>query len=237
MILAGNIKKIAMKYKDIKKAKFLSRPNRFIAHIEIDGKEEICHVKNTGRCRELLIPDADIFVQQVDSANRKTNYDLIGVYKGERLINIDSQVPNKIFHEWVMGNDFFKNINLIRPECQYQSSRLDFYIETDERKIFVEVKGVTLENNGVALFPDAPTERGIKHINHLIHAVNEGFEAYLVFIIQMKDVLYFTPNNDTHPAFGAALINAEKHGVKMIALDCEVAADFIAARDFVEVRI
>ena len=237
MILAGKIKQIAMRYKYIKKAKFLSRPNRFIAHIEIDGKQEICHVKNTGRCKELLIPDARVFVQEINGDNRKTKYDLIGVYKGERLINIDSQVPNKVFHEWVMGNNFFKNIKLIRPECKYKSSRLDFYIETDLRKIFVEVKGVTLEINGVALFPDAPTERGIKHINDLCYAIDEGFEAYLVFIIQMKDVLYFAPNNETHQAFGEALINAEKHGVKIIALDCEVAADYIAARDFVEVRL
>ena len=226
-----------MKYNDIKIARFLSRPNRFIANIAIDGKQEICHVKNTGRCRELLIPDATVFVQEVNSANRKTKYDLIVVSKEERLINIDSQVPNKVFHEWVMGNNFFKNINFIRPECKYKSSRLDFYIETDSRKIFVEVKGVTLENNGVALFPDAPTERGVKHITDLCHAINEGFEAYLVFIIQMKDVLYFTPNNETHRAFGDALIKAEKHGVKIIALDCEVAVDYIAARDFVEVRL
>ena len=226
-----------MRYKDIEKAKFLSRPNRFIAHIEIDGKQEICHVKNTGRCKELLIPDATVFVQEINGDNRKTKYDVIRVYKGERLINIDSLVPNKVFHEWVMGNNFFKNIKLIRPECKYKSSRLDFYIETDLRKIFVEVKGVTLEINGVALFPDAPTERGIKHINDLCYAIDEGFEAYLVFIIQMKDVLYFAPNNETHQAFGEALINAEKHGVKIIALDCEVAADYIAARDFVEVRL
>lgn len=226
-----------MKYNDIKIARFLSRPNRFIANIAIDGKQEICHVKNTGRCRELLIPDATVFVQEVNSANRKTKYDLIVVSKEERLINIDSQVPNKVFHEWVMGNNFFKNINFIRPECKYKSSRLDFYMETDSRKIFVEVKGVTLENNGVALFPDAPTERGVKHITDLCHAINEGFEAYLVFIIQMKDVLYFTPNNETHRAFGDALIKAEKHGVKIIALDCEVAVDYIAARDFVEVRL
>lgn len=146
-------------------------------------------------------------------------------------------MPNKVFHEWVMGNNFFKNINLIRPECKYKNSRLDFYIETDLRKIFVEVKGVTLEINGAALFPDAPTERGIKHITDLCYAIDEGFEAYLVFIIQMKDVLYFAPNNETHQAFGKALINAEKQGVKIIALDCEVAADYIAARDFVKVRL
>ena len=226
-----------MKYNNIKEARFLSRPNRFIAHIEIDGEPEICHVKNTGRCRELLIRDARVFVQEVIAANRKTKYDLIGVYKGERLINMDSQVPNKVFNEWVMSSKFFNNLKLIRPECKFQSSRFDFYIETDTRKIFVEVKGVTLEENGVVLFPDAPTERGIKHINDLCQCVNEGYEAYLVFIIQMKDVRYFTPNNATHQAFGEALIKAEKHGVKIFALDCEVDADFIAARNFVQVRL
>lgn len=219
-------------------AKFLSRPNRFIAHIEIDGRPEICHVKNTGRCRELLIPGAEIAVQKNDGVHRKTKYDLIGVYKKNRLINIDSQVPNKVFHEWVKESGFFHNLALIKPEYQYKNSRLDFYLETtDERKILIEVKGVTLEDNGVVLFPDAPTERGIKHINHLCQAIDEGFEAYLFFIIQMKDVLYFTPNDDTHQAFGEALVNAEKHGVKIIALDCEVAADSIAANRFVEVRL
>ncbi len=226
-----------MKYNNIKEARFLSRPNRFIAHIEIDGEPEICHVKNTGRCRELLIRDARVFVQEVIAANRKTKYDLIGVYKGERLINIDSQVPNKVFNEWVMSSRQFNNLKLIRPECKFQSSRFDFYVETDTRKIFVEVKGVTLEENGVVLFPDAPTERGIKHINDLCQCINEGYEAYLVFIIQMKDVRYFTPNNATHQAFGEALIKAAKHGVKIFALDCEVDADFIAARNFVQVRL
>ncbi len=226
-----------MKYKDIKKAKFCSRPNRFIAHIEIDGKQEICHVKNTGRCKELLIPGAEVFVQEVNGYNRKTKYDLIGVEKGARLINIDSQVPNKVFHEWVMNSNFFPDISLIKPEVKYKNSRLDFYMETDMRKIFVEVKGVTLEENGVALFPDAPTERGLKHIADLCQCIDEGNEAYLVFIIQMKDIEYFTPNHKTHRAFGEALINAAKHGVKIIALDCEVAADYITARDWVEVRL
>lgn len=227
-----------MKYKDIQKAIFLSRPNRFIANIEIDGKPEICHVKNTGRCRELLIPGTEIVVQKADGKNRKTKYDLIGVYKETRLINIDSQVPNKVFHEWVKESNFFKDLSLIKPEYQYNRSRLDFYMETaDGRKILVEVKGVTLENNGAVRFPDAPTLRGIKHINHLCHAISEGFEAYLFFIIQMKDVLYFAPNNDTHQAFGEALADAEKQGLNIIALDCEVTADSITARDFVEVRL
>jgi sugar fermentation stimulation protein A len=224
-----------MKYKDIKPAKFLSRPNRFIAHIEVEGRPEICHVKNTGMCRELLIPGADIVIQEVKHPKRKTQYDLIAVYKGPRIINIDSQVPNKVFHEWLRKSDLFQDLNLIKPEFKYGSSRLDFYLESDFRKILVEVKGVTLEEKGVALFPDAPTERGIKHLNHLCQALEQGFEAYLFFIIQMRDVLYFAPNHKTHPAFGEALIKAQQQGVKIMALDCLVEADSIKARKWVEV--
>ena len=226
-----------MQYENIREAKFISRPNRFIANVEIGGQVEICHVKNTGRCKELLLPDSDVLVQAASSVGRKTKYDLIGVYKGDRLINIDSQAPNKVFQEWLVGSDFWPDIKFIKHECRYQESRLDFYLETGSRKIFTEVKGVTLENNGVVLFPDAPTERGIKHVNELCCAVSEGFEAYLVFIIQMKDVLYFSPNWETHPAFGEGMINAAQQGVKIIALDCEVSADSITARDFVEVRL
>ena len=193
-----------MKYKDIKRAKFLSRPNRFIAHIEVEGRPEVCHVKNTGRCHELLIPGADIVIQEVKHPQRKTNYGIIAVYKGQRLINIDSQVPNKVFREWLSESLLFQDINLIKAEYRYGSSRLDFYMASESRKVLVEVKGVTLEEKGVALFPDAPTERGIKHINHLCQALEEGYEAYLFFIIQMKDVLYFTLTIKTHPAFGEA---------------------------------
>lgn len=226
-----------MQYQNIKKAQFLSRPNRFIAHIEIDGRPEICHVKNTGRCRELLTPGASIFVQEVNSVTRKTKYDLIGVYKGERLINIDSQAPNKVFHDWVSSGNYFNDIRLIKPECRYKNSRLDFYIETGRRRILVEVKGVTLEENGVVLFPDAPTERGVKHLADLCQCINEGYEAYIFFIVQMQDVRYFTPNYKTHRGFGEALQKAEKQGVKIIAFDCEVAADSIMAGEFVPVRL
>ncbi|NMA02735.1 MAG: DNA/RNA nuclease SfsA [Clostridia bacterium] len=226
-----------MKYKNIKEAKFIARPNRFIAHIEIEGKEEICHVKNTGRCKELLIPNTTVFVQEVESKNRKTKYDLITVKKGERLINIDSQVPNKVFHEWVRDSNYFKGIRIIKPEYKYKNSRFDFFMENESRKILVEVKGVTLEKEGVALFPDAPTERGIKHLNELVQSLQEGYEAYVVFIIQMKDILYFSPNYETHRAFAEALIRAEKQGVRIIALDCQVGTDFIQARNFVEVRL
>ncbi len=226
-----------MKYKDIKRAKFLSRPNRFIAHIDVEGRTEICHVKNTGRCRELLIPGADIVIQEVKHPKRKTNYDLIAVYKGHKLINIDSQVPNKVFHEWLSKSELFQDIGFIKPEFRYGSSRLDFYMESGLRKVLVEVKGVTLEEKGVALFPDAPTDRGIKHLNHLCQALEQGYEAYLFFIIQMKDVRYFAPNHKTHPAFGQALIKAQEQGVKILALDCQVEADSIQARKWVEVRM
>lgn len=226
-----------MKYKDIKRAKFLSRPNRFIAHIEVEGRPEVCHVKNTGRCHELLIPGADIVIQEVKHPQRKTNYGIIAVYKGQRLINIDSQVPNKVFREWLSESLLFQDINLIKAEYRYGSSRLDFYMASESRKVLVEVKGVTLEEKGVALFPDAPTERGIKHINHLCQALEECYEAYLFFIIQMKDVLYFTPNHKTHPAFGEALIKARQQGVKILALDCQVEADSIQARRWVDVKL
>ena len=175
-----------MKYENIKKAKFINRPNRFIAHIEIDGKEEVAHVKNTGRCKELLTEGATVYVSESDNPERKTRYDLVKVIKGDRLINMDSQAPNKIFHEWVKKGNLFKNITLIKPESKYKNSRFDFYIEADGKKIFVEVKGVTLEDKGVVRFPDAPTERGVKHINELISALEDGYEAYIAFVIGEK---------------------------------------------------
>lgn len=226
-----------MIYNNIKKAKFINRPNRFIANIELDGNNEICHVKNTGRCKELLTDNATVLVQEFDNSNRKTKYDLISVYKGDRLINMDSQVPNKVFYEWVKDAGLFENITWIKPEFKYGNSRFDFYIETLEKKIFVEVKGVTLEENGVVMFPDAPTLRGLKHVNELINSIDDGFEAYVVFIVQMKDVEYFTPNLNTHKAFGEALSLAERKGVKILALDCEVTETSIEARNSVEVRL
>ncbi len=225
-----------MKYNNIIKAKFIDRPNRFIANIEVDGKEEVCHVKNTGRCKELLINNAEIFVQEFDNASRKTKYDLVGVYKDKRLINIDSQAPNKVFHEWIQKGLLFDDIKIIKPEYRYNNSRFDFYIETADKDIFVEVKGVTLEEDGIVMFPDAPTERGLKHINELIDCIDHEYEAYIVFIIQMSDVLYFTPNYKTHKEFGDALKRADEKGVKVIALDCRVTEDSIAAGNFVNVK-
>lgn len=224
-----------MKYTNIVKAKFINRPNRFIANVEVNGKAEVAHVKNTGRCKELLTDNADIFLWESDNPQRKTKYDLISVYKGERLINMDSQVPNKVFAEWVQNSNFFKDITLIKPETTFGKSRFDFYIETKSEKIFVEIKGVTLEENGVVLFPDAPTERGVKHIQELCECVKNGYKAYLFFIIQMKDVKYFTPNVKTQPEFAKALKQAKEKGVEIKALDCIVTCDSITADKFVEV--
>ena len=224
-----------MKYENIKPAVFLSRPNRFIAHIEVDGKEEICHVKNTGRCRELLTDRAEIYVQHFNSPERKTKYDLIAVRKNANLINMDSQAPNKVFHEWVKDGNFLDEITYIKPECKYKNSRFDFYIETKELKIFAEIKGVTLEENGVVMFPDAPTERGVKHINELIECKKEGFEAYIFFIIQMKDCKYFTPNRKTHPEFADALEKARSNGVNIVALNCNVSPNELKICDKVKI--
>ena len=226
-----------MKYENVKKAKFISRPNRFIAHIEIDGKTEIAHVKNTGRCRELLVPDAEIYVQEFDNTARKTKYDLIAVKKGDRLINMDSQVPNKVFGEWVQNGKFTDGITLVRPETFYGDSRFDFYIEAGDRRIFVEVKGVTLEENGIVRFPDAPTERGVKHLRELTRAKEEGYEAFVAFIVQMDNVSYFEPNDATHLEFGQALREAARNGVSVIALSCHITPDSIEAVKEIEVKI
>lgn len=201
---------------------FISRPNRFIAHVDVGIETVVAHVKNTGRCKELLIPGAKVILQKSDNPERKTGYDLIAVYKGERLINIDSQAPNKVFLEHLQSGRYMKDITLIKPETKYGSSRFDFYIEAGESKGFIEVKGVTLEEDGVVMFPDAPTERGLKHLKELTQCMRDGYEAHVVFVVQMSDVHYFMPNNKTHQAFGAALAAAEKAGVKVNALDCIV---------------
>ena len=226
-----------MKYKNIIKAKFILRPNRFIAHVEIKGQTEIAHVKNTGRCKELLKEGATVYVQKSDNPLRKTKYDLITVEKNKMLINMDSQAPNKVFDEWVKQGNFISNISLIKPECKYGNSRFDFYIEADERKLFVEIKGVTLEDNGVVMFPDAPTERGVKHIRELCECVSKGYEGYIFFIIQMEKCNYFTPNKVTHPEFAEALKFASKCGVNIKALNCTVTFDELKILNEVEVRL
>lgn len=224
-----------MIYKNIHKAEFISRPNRFIAEIKIDGCIQLAHVKNTGRCRELLIPGSEIFVEKSEDSKRKTKYDLISVYKNKTLINIDSQAPNKIFSELLGKGEFLKNIRVVRQEVMFENSRLDFYIEAGDKKIFAEVKGVTLEQDGVAMFPDAPTERGLKHINSLIKCRQMGFQSYIVFIIQMDGIKYFTPNYKTHREFGESLKSAEKSGVEIFAFNCCVKKDEIFAVNQTEV--
>ena len=226
-----------MHYDNIKPGIFIRRPNRFVAHIEVDGEIEICHVKNTGRCRELLTEGARVLVQDCGHPGRKTRYDLISVWKGERLVNMDSQAPNKVFREWAETSGYFGDLQLIKPEQGYGSSRFDFYLETADRKIFVEVKGVTLEEEGVVRFPDAPTERGVKHLNELRACLEDGYEAVVVFIIQMKDVDFFEPNDEMHPAFGEALRRLAQQGAQVIALDCLVTESVLVAQDFVKVRL
>lgn len=176
-----------MTYKNINKAVFIDRPNRFIARCEINEQVETVHVKNTGRCKELLIPGTTVFLEKFNAQTRKTNYDLISVIKGNRIINIDSQAPNKIFLEWAKSGKFLPDILLIKPEYRFLNSRFDFYIETPFKKIFIEIKGATLENNGVVMFPDAPTQRGLKHISELIEVKKKGYEAYIIFVIQMEN--------------------------------------------------
>lgn len=226
---------VNMKYERIEQAVFLERPNRFIAYAMIGGQKETVHVKNTGRCAELLVPEAVIYVQKSDNPDRKTKWDLIAVEKGKRLINMDSQAPNQAAKEWIEQGKFVQNVTQIRPETVYGSSRFDLYVEAGDRKIFIEVKGVTLEENGVCRFPDAPSERAVKHLEELIRAVKEGYEAYVLFVIQMRNVRYFTPNTDTHPAFARALAEAAEKGVHILAYDCRVKTDGIEIADPVDV--
>lgn len=214
-----------MHYPNIQQAVFLSRPNRFIAHIEVDGREEICHVKNTGRCRELLTDRAAIYVQHHEDPKRKTEYSLIAVEKGSMLINMDSQAPNKVVEEWLHSEEPFGKTVLLKPECKHGDSRFDFYLETTQDKMFIEVKGVTLEDNGVARFPDAPTERGVKHLHELADCVKQGYKAAVIFVVQMTGIKYFETNRKTHPEFAVALKEAAEAGVLVLAYECAVQPD------------
>lgn len=216
-----------MRYERIEKAVFLERPNRFIAYTELNGRKETVHVKNTGRCAELLVPGASVYIQRSANPDRKTKWDLISVEKGERMINMDSQIPNRLVEEWIRGGHLFRDVTLVRPETTYGNSRFDLYVEAEGKRIFIEVKGVTLEENGVCRFPDAPSERAVKHLEELILAKQEGYETYVFFVIQMKDVRYFTPNTDTHPAFAESLRRAAAAGVHILAYDCTVSPDSI----------
>ncbi|WP_294449318.1 DNA/RNA nuclease SfsA [uncultured Ruminococcus sp.] len=226
-----------MRYTNIHKGTFISRPNRFIANVMIDGREEVCHVKNTGRCRELLVEGCTVWLEHSDSESRKTAFDLVAVEKGHRLINMDSQAPNKAVVEWLREKKPFGEGFCVYPERKYGNSRFDFYMESQDRKIFMEVKGCTLEKDGVVLFPDAPTLRGVKHIKELSRCLDEGYEAYIMILVQMSDVEYFTPNYDTHPEFGEALEKAAQKGVKILCYDCDVTPDSMTVGKPVEVKL
>ena len=218
-----------MRYGKMVEGRFLARPNRFIAHIEIDGNVEVCHVKNTGRCKELLVPGCTVYCQRAGNPNRKTKFDLIAVQKGERLINMDSQAPNQAAGEWLASGGLGE-ISELRAEVKQGDSRFDFSFVKDGKKCFLEVKGCTLEDDGVCAFPDAPTERGAKHIRGLTRLVQEGYGAYILFVIQMADVKYIRPHDETDPEFGRALREAAANGVQVIAMDCAVGVDRMEIR-------
>lgn len=213
-----------MKYDNMVPGTFLARPNRFIAHVQIDGQAEVVHVKNTGRCRELLGTGAEVYCQRAVNPSRKTKYDLITVRKGSRLINMDSQAPNAAAKEWLLSGGLGK-IDDLRAETFHGDSRFDFSFTRNGQRCFLEVKGVTLETDGICAFPDAPTERGAKHLRGLTEAVKAGYCAYVLFVIQMADVKYLHPNDATDPHFGAALREAAAAGVQVIAVDCDVTVD------------
>ena len=218
-----------MFYPNMTEGRFLARPNRFIAHVEIGGQTEIVHVKNTGRCRELLPPGARVWCQRSDNPARKTKYDLITVKKGDRLINMDSQAPNAAAKQWLASGGLGEIENL-RSETFHGDSRFDFSFAKDGKQCFLEVKGVTLENDGVCAFPDAPTERGSKHLKGLTRLAQDGYGAYVLFVIQMADVKYLHPNDATDPNFGAALREAAAAGVTVLAVDCAVTEDTMEIR-------
>lgn len=226
-----------MQYHSIKKGIFHARPNRFIAHVEVDGAMEVVHVKNTGRCRELLVPGAVVYLEEGRNPARKTKYDLIAVEKGDLLVNMDAQAPNKVFQEWAEAGGFLPGLTLLRPETTWGSSRFDFYWEAGERRGFVEVKGVTLEDEGHARFPDAPTERGVKHLEELIRCQEEGYEAAVCFVIQMVGMKDFAPNDVTHPAFGVALRKAAAAGIKVLAQECMVTPETLTMAGPVTVHL
>ena len=231
-----------MEYKNITAGTFISRPNRFIAKVEIDGREETVHVKNTGRCRELLTAGCRVYLAKSDNALRKTKYDLVTVEKQRSgkvalIINMDSQAANDVAAEWLPKSGLFSENAVIRREVTYGASRFDFCIDDEGKRTFLEVKGVTLEADGVAAFPDAPTERGVKHVNELAECVKKGFDACLLFVIQMKEITELVPNDVTHKAFGDALRQAQKAGVKILAVDCVVTPNSVTADAPVEVEL
>lgn len=225
-----------MHYDRMVKGTFLARPNRFVAHIEIDGQIEVCHVKNTGRCRELLPVGAQVWCQKSTNPGRKTKYDLVAVQKGERLINMDSQAPNAAVGEWLRSGGL-GDVEQVRAEAVHGDSRFDFSFVLNGKRCFLEVKGVTLETDGVCAFPDAPTQRGTKHLRGLTAAVAEGYGAYVLFVIQMKNVQYLHPNDETDPAFGTALREAAAAGVQVLAMDCRVTPQSMTLGESIPVRL
>ncbi|MGN1315550.1 MAG: DNA/RNA nuclease SfsA [Acutalibacteraceae bacterium] len=227
-----------MKYKKVVEGVFLERPNRFIAKVLIDNTEETVHVKNTGRCKELLIKGAKVYLSVSDNEKRKTKYDLIAVEKITEndtiLVNMDSQIPNDVVGEWLPESELFSNAAIYKREVKFGNSRFDFYVEDGERKVYIEVKGVTLENNGVVSFPDAPTERGVKHIKELISCLEKGFEAYIIFVVQMNGIKCFEPNVENHKEFADVLNYAKEKGVNVLVYDCIVTPDSIKIDSRVE---
>ena len=219
-----------MQYSDIHKAVFLERPNRFIAHCTVDGMLETVHVKNTGRCRELLVPGATVYLEKSSNPNRKTAYDLVTVETPFGLVNMDAAAPNQVAGELLRAGAILSSPTLVQPEVRFGASRLDFYAENDRQRLFVEVKGVTLEADGKALFPDAPTERGVRHIRELQRAAESGLDAALFFVVQIEDIQSIAPNDATHPAFGKALREAAARGVRVLAYDCDVTPDSLCIR-------
>ena len=226
-----------MRYGEVKRGRFLARPNRFVAHVELEGERVVCHVKNTGRCRELLTSGAAVYLERAENPARKTPYDLIAVEKGDLLINMDAQAPNKVFGEWAAAGRFLPGLTALRPEFTWEDSRFDFRLEDHLGPCFVEVKGVTLEQDDLALFPDAPTERGVKHLRGLRRAVERGYRAAVFFVVQMKGPRLFRPNDGTHPAFGQALREAAAAGVGVYAWDCAVTPESLTLDAPVEVAL
>lgn len=225
-----------MRYENMVSGRFLSRPNRFIAHVRIGDQVEVCHVKNTGRCRELLLPECPVWCARSDDPRRKTRYDLIAVQKGSHLINMDSQAPNAAVRHWLTEGGLGA-VEELKPEYTHEDSRFDFSFLLDGRRCFLEVKGVTLEDDGICAFPDAPTQRGTKHLKGLIRAAQAGYGAYVLFVIQMADVQYLQPNDATDPAFGAALRQAAQSGVQLLAMDCHITPDSMVLRQPVPIRL
>ena len=231
-----------MKYQQMVKATFIERPNRFVAYCTVAGERYKVHVKNTGRCKELLVPNATVYLEKSMNPNRQTPYSLIAVEKGNLLINMDSQVPNVVVEEALQLGviqlpDLSSPLTYIKREQTYEQSRFDFYCETEKEKIFIEVKGVTLEEEGIVRFPDAPTERGVKHLEELIHAHQEGYKAYIIFVVQMEEALYFTPHEERHPAFAKTLRKAAELGVGVLAYTCRVTPNTLEIAKPLEVRL